>query len=355
MAVKDLFTAARYVLAIALIVYFGRWPVFWRQLSFLILLAVVTYPVRSVRWGMIYNFFLIGFLWTWVIVGAEYVIEALVLREGAATFRHAVVAPGVEEPLKIVPLLLAMAVGRWRFRHSYGATDLMNLGAALGAGVAFFETLLVGRPFAGVQTSPRAFGYALVPDALSGYVGHAASTGLIALAIGYLLYAIRWRKAFWLGAVFAMLVAAWVMADHGLHNWAVDGSGRAFENAMRAWGWIGRGVYTPHILIALVLATVAVERFLLWRMLRPFPKAGLRRATNVFAPLRRSIDYGAARATALRMKALLLYVLTMRQLGYLRAHAHGDRAVDRKAIGDATARRTGEMLGYMHTAGLLRS
>src|SRR5258708_1707593 len=72
---RDILWAARITAGIAILLASSTWPAWWHQISGLIILAILTYPVRSVRWGTIYNFFLLGMLFAYLIVGCQYLIE----------------------------------------------------------------------------------------------------------------------------------------------------------------------------------------------------------------------------------------------------------------------------------------
>jgi RsiW-degrading membrane proteinase PrsW (M82 family) len=342
--VGDALWAAAIALAVAILLATDTWPILWQQLSFLIGLAVLTYPVRSVRWGTVYNFFLFGLVWGFVIVGVQYLLEMVLLGGRVETFRSAVLAPLTEEPLKVAPLLLAFLVARWRFRHSYGASDLMLLAGALGAGFGFFENSLHGHPFPGTPVSPKVLGFTVFPDSIDGFIGHGAASAMIGLTLGYLIYALRWKRLAPWGVAAVLLSTLWVMADHGLANYRAS-SAEMFFLFRWVWALDGQGTWTPYLFFALILLTIAAERVVLSRVLRPFPRLGLRQSlAAVRAPLRRGYGYGEVRAATMRAKTILLYVLAYRQLGYLGAHLKGDTPVDREAIAESVMRRTAEIV-----------
>lgn len=342
--IKDAIWAARIAISVALVLGRNTWPIYWQQLAFLIGLAVLTYPVRAVRWGTIYNFFLLGGLWSFAIAGVQYIIEIIILRNSATVFRSVVVASVTEEILKIVPLLLVCIVGRWRFRHSFGACDFMLLAGGLGAGFGLFENLLQGRPFPGSPVSPQIFGWVIFPDSIGGFVGHGASTALIGLCVGYLMYALRWKRITLFAFALVVFATLWMIVDHGMANYD---NARVAMIAPARWMWAltGRGTWTPYIFLALIFVTIVFERILLFKVLRRFPRLGPKRwLSAIVRPLRGGVGYRQMRAVVMRIKSLLLYVLAYRQLGYLGAHLKGDTAIDRRAISRSVLQRTIEVM-----------
>ncbi len=350
--IKDAIYATRVAVSVVILLTAAVWPIYWQQFSFLIGLAVLTYPVRAVRWGTIYNFVLIGGLWSFVIAGVQYVLEVVILRNGAGTFRSVVVAAVTEEILKVVPLLLMCVVGRWRFRHSYGASDFMLLAGALGSGLGLFENLLHGHAFPGTPTSPRVLGWVVFPDSIAGFVGHGASSALVGLFIGYLIYAIRWKKLVIIAFGLVAFALVWMIVDHGMANYQVVG-GDMFRFAAWIWAVDGRGTWTPYIFFALILATIACERVVLFVILRPFPRLGFSRSVAaILRPLRAGFGYRQLRSVVMRLKTMSLYVLAYRQLGYLGAHLRGDTAVDRRAMARSVLQRSVEVMSVQRAVKL---
>ena len=350
--VKDAIWAARIAVAIAILFATSAWPIYWQQLSFLIGLAILTYPVRAVRWGTIFNFVLIGCIWAFAIVGVQYLIEIVVLQNRAEVFRNVVIAAVTEEVLKVAPLLLVCSVGRWRFRHSYGACDFMLLGGALGAGFGLFENLLQGHPFPGTPISPQLFGWVLFPDSIGGFVGHGASSALIGLFIGYLVYALRWKRLVPFAVVLLLFAVVWMIVDHGMANYQV-GQGDMLLLARWIWALDNRGTWTPYIFLGLIVATIAFERVVLFIVMRPFPRLGVVRcASTIFQPLRVGFGYPQLRSVVMRLNALFLYALAFRQLGYLGAHLKGDTRVDRRAISRSVLHRAFEVMSMQRAVKL---
>jgi RsiW-degrading membrane proteinase PrsW (M82 family) len=342
---RDILWAARITVALAILLASRTWPAWWHEITCLIILALLTYPVRSVRWGTIYNFFLLGIVFAYVIVGCQYVIER-VLWEGQHEMAGGLlVAPLTEEIGKVLPLALILVFG-WRgFRISYGACDIMLCGAGLGCGFGLVED--VGHRMQSWPTAsgPALFGVSIFPDAYSGFLGHGASAAFIALTLGYWTYACR-RKRWFLPSLIAVLVALfWMMVDHSLSNYAVGISSINWFAPIR-WVWTldAHGELSPSVLLLLILGTVVAERILLSRSLRRFPRL---KPGACFAylqrPLRQGWGYPQLRSVVVRLQSLLLYLLSYRRLGFLLAHWPGDVSPNRENFAGLIGRYTGKV------------
>jgi hypothetical protein len=296
---------------------------------------VLTYPVRSIRWGSIYNFFILGMLFAYAIVALQYLIERVLLGGKFPVLGSVLVAPTTEELGKVLPLLVIVAIG-WRgFRTSYGACDLMLCGAALGGGFGLVEDAARGAHSWPASIGPVVLGVPIFPDSYKGFMGHSASAAMIALTVGFVLYALR-RKAWMLPAIIAVLIAfLWMMVDHGLANYATYGGMNNWFAPIRwIWAMDGNGRFSPYLLFALILVTMVGERILLFRMLRGLPRIKPRLALDyVTRPLRSGWGYPQFRSVVMRVQTLFLYLLSCRRLGYLRAHWGGANATDHAKAG----------------------
>jgi RsiW-degrading membrane proteinase PrsW (M82 family) len=342
---KDVLWAARLTVSVVVLLIGRTWPSFWHQLACVIVLAVLVWPVRSVPWGTLYNFFVIGFFFTFPIVGLQYFIEKILWAGHSLVLGSVLVAPITEEIGKILPLVLLLAIGRLGFRNSYGACDLMLCGAALGAGFGLFEdSLRMTRSFP-TPSSPSLLGIAIFPDSYSGFIGHSGSAALIGLSLGCLLYAVRWRR--WLlagmgGLLFAFL---WMMIDHGVSNYATFGSQRNWFFLVRwIWAMDQHGELSPYVFLILIVLTILAERLLLWRILRSYPHLSAACCMNfIKRPLRQGWGYPQLRAVVLRLRFLSLYILTYRRLAFLLIHWKGDLPPNATISGPLIARQTGKV------------
>jgi RsiW-degrading membrane proteinase PrsW (M82 family) len=344
--VMDILWAGRVVAGAVILLASRSWPTYWHQLSFLVILAVLTYPIRSVRWGTVYNFFLAGFLFGWVVVGVQYLIEKVIFGGHLPLLGSVLVAPVTEEIGKILPLLVMVLAG-WRgFRHSYGASDLMLCGAALGSGFGLLEDACHRVHTYPTPASPALLGVAIFPDSYNGFLGHGASTAFVALALGYLVYAFRWRRWLFPGVVAALLALFWMMADHGLANFSTFNLSQFWLAPVRwIWKLDGNGRLSPYVLLPLILFTLAAERLLLWRVLRGFRRLpGAAWLAYCKRPLEQGWGYPQLRAVVVRTWAFLQYVLSYRRLAYLMAHWKGDTPPDRKSFAPLIARYAGKVI-----------
>lgn len=245
------------------------------SVPFVLMIAAVSTPWRSVKWRTVASFFMIGF-------GPVFLLTALVawgldasgvediIRRGLGSLatsgtdlrltdvRADVVAPVIEEAFKVVPLVVLFW---WRgsgFRSSAGPLDYAVLAGATGAGVGFAEDIFV-HIFQGL-TGPTSgiFGLGLGPvyaalvgadrpgfvftgrswfadnfafffpemQELLGMVwsGHGALALGIGLALGLAVWWSR-RGSRWLFLV-PVGVYLWTMTEHMLANW-YGGSGCA--------------------------------------------------------------------------------------------------------------------------------
>ena len=341
----DIFWAVRITAGAVILISARTWPAFRHELLFLVILAILTLPVRSVRWGTIYNFFLVGFLFAFVIVGAQYIIEKVMLGGHYPHLGSVLIAPVTEEPGKIFPLVIILLLGWWGLRNSYGACDLMLCGAALGGGFGFLEQGARMNQSFPYPTSPVLFGVAIFPDSYGGFIGHGASTAFIALMLGYLLYAIRWRRWILPGLIGVLAVLFWMMVDHGLSNYSVGTNSRGWFFPIR-WIWAAdkSGGLSPYLFFALILGTIVAERVLLWRILRGSPHLSWRICVaHVRRPLQQGWGYPQLRAIVKRAQGLMLYVFSCRRLAFLKAHYMGDVPANRAAFAPLITKYAGRV------------
>jgi hypothetical protein len=329
--IRDIITTARIIAAVAIIAAGGAWLETWHHILAMITLAVLTWPVRAVRWGTLFNLLLLGMLNALVIVGVQWVVEGMILGNRFAMFRSVWIAPVTEEPLKVLPLLLLLAVKRWPFRHGFGAVDLMMCGFALGAGFGVVEDALRAPAGFAYADSPRLFDIPVFLDSYNHFIGHGGAAAFIALSVGWAIWCFRWKKLAIVAPVVVMGTLYWMMADHGLANYTNYTSFSSWPAVFR-WTYQldGRGALAPYVLFALLLVTMTAERVALWRVLRPIPRLGVRPAiAMIFRPLRKGISYDSLRAVVMRTRRLGLYVFAVRQIGFLALHRKGDRPMNR--------------------------
>jgi RsiW-degrading membrane proteinase PrsW (M82 family) len=323
----DVLLLGRFVVAFAILFGTRHGTQYIHHVAFIAALAIVTSPVRGIGWGTIYDFFVAGLLGAYVIVAVQWVIEVAILHRSMAAFRSAIIAPVTEEPLKIAPLVLLMIVFAWRARWWSGACDMAACGVALGSGFAFVEDSMRRSTYPTAQ-GPHLFRIALTPDAYQGFIGHGGSTGLIALAFGWWLWARRWKKWRTLGLIPVMIAAYWMLMDHGLANY----NGHSMDRFSQfIWRLDGNGMRAPYAFVVAIGMTFAAE----WIAINFFtPKVGAVRVSRcleyIVRPIRSAFGYRELRRVVTRTRGVLLYRRSRRQLRYVMLHARGDASLNRK-------------------------
>ncbi len=261
-------------------IYFGIWfvvvlisyallgvlPALANALWFAAFYLLITLPVRSLRVLAFAVFFFVGLL---IISHATLVSQLIIgivlppMWSNDGRFVHlALLAPITEETAKLFSVALVLLL--WKLtgaRIAFGATDLMLVGLAIGIGLNVFEDMFL--PNAKIQT-PGIITNILVPgtelQVTRGrpdivFIGHAASTAFVALALGwsrYLPKLVRYLPA--LG------VWVWMIWTHALYNGQdlLDRGHIVFFTAPLTW-------ITPWMFFLAVLATIGFEFVLLHR------------------------------------------------------------------------------------------
>ncbi len=170
------------------------------------------------------------------------------------------VVPVLEEAIKLVPVWLVAVLYRRRTRRTLNPSDWLLIGCAVGAGFAMVENAQLVRHDPGVlRDMARQYGPTLlVPGAwgFTGFVGHAAATGMAAAGIGLWMALGRMARATatpsslaWIALIAPL---AWVTVEHALANLRVNtGSDLAL--------WLGNGRLTPWLFLALAALVIGLD------------------------------------------------------------------------------------------------
>jgi len=271
--IRAIYFAIWFIVVLISYALLGVLPALAHALWFAAFYLLITLPVRSLRVLAFAVFFFIGLL----IVSHATLLSQVVLGiflpplwSNDGKFAHlALLAPITEETAKLLSVALVLLLWKWTgARIAYGATDLMLVGLAIGIGLNVFEDMFLAN--ATVET-PGIVTNILVPwtelQVTRGrpdivFIGHAASTAFIALALGwsrYLPKLVRYLPA--LG------VWVWMMWSHALYN-GQDLLARGhivFYTAPLTW-------IAPWVFFLAVLATIAFEFVLLHRRVTPLEK-----------------------------------------------------------------------------------
>jgi RsiW-degrading membrane proteinase PrsW (M82 family) len=254
-------------------------PALLFPLYFVVMMLIVTMFNRTVPLGWVVMFFVYGTTAVpFVSLVLSWPIDAIFGTD--SMFAGAIVVPILEEVLKVAPLILFLSWAGWRFRLTAGASDLMILGAASGAGFAFFEDTLLGFARSGFgrtgagefilrshEATPHLGPFYLFPSmdigtANTAFLGHALATAFVGLALGLArMLGLRLRKNGW---VLPGVVLLWVILDHVMFNYVVD-AGR-LSGLTKFYYTLNVGGKLTSIVFYLALAgTLVYERWILQR------------------------------------------------------------------------------------------
>lgn len=170
------------------------------------------------------------------------------------------VVPILEEGIKLLPISLIAVMHQRRTRRTLNPSDWLMLGCAVGAGFAMVENAQLVRHDPGVlRDMARQYGPSLlVPGAwgFTGFVGHAAATGMAAGGVGLWLALRRMANvgaASSTPAIVALMApAGWVTVEHALANLRVNtGSDLALL--------LGNGRLTPWLFLGLAALVIAID------------------------------------------------------------------------------------------------
>jgi len=252
-----------------------------------------------------------------------------------SSFFSALVTPLLEEACKLLPVAL-IAWLTWRNRKVLPSpSDMVMLAVISGAAFGMMEKLFWKNVMVSNAYGPYLFGLPLFPDALGaqidrsgaviGYIGHAAASGLITMAVmmGLALResrVSRVRKVWW---TLPLFVTGWVMVEHGLLN-------LYFASHSRALLLLGGGHVTPWLFILLFLAMIAFE---LWNVRETYRRSSimqalvwsLRRKINAPGPRPFSWYLGCYRAVI----SLLRYMNRVSWYRWLRKSVKEDAKVNK--------------------------
>lgn len=170
------------------------------------------------------------------------------------------VVPVLEEGIKLVPVCLIAVMHSRRTRRTLNPSDWVLLGCVVGAGFAMVENAQLVRHDPGVlrDMAPQYGPTLLVPGAwgFTGFVGHAAATGMAAGGIGLWLALRRMARVGAGSSTFASVAlvapAAWVTLEHALANLRVNtGSDLAL--------WLGNGRLTPWLFLGVTALVLTLD------------------------------------------------------------------------------------------------
>ena len=338
----DALLLARFVVAFAILFGSRHGTHYLHHVAFIAGLAIVTWSVRGIGWGSIYDFFVAGILGAYVIVGVQWVIEVAILHRSMEVFRAAIVAPLTEEPLKVAPLVLLMLVFGWRARWWSGACDMAACGVALGSGFGFVEDSMRRASYPLAHGGPHLFRIPLMPDAYNGFIGHGGSAGLIALTFGWWLWASRSKKWRTLALIPLAMAAYWMVIDHGFVNFGLHGMDR-FSRFI--WSLDGSGNLARYVFVAAMVVTLAAEWIAIHFFVPKLRRMPISRCLEyVLRPIRSAFGYRELRRVITRTRGVLLYWRSRRQHRYVMLHGRGDAPLNTRDYAKAATEAGGRCM-----------
>ncbi len=268
----------------------------WASFGFLVEMIVITSATRTIRLNQVATFYCLGgamMTVVWLIDSGFTMIEP----NGNAVSRK-LFTPFLEESLKLAPVVFYLWRQRRARARSWGASDILLLAAASGAGFGLVEDASIQHDFG--RWHPVSW---LPTTAVSGAsltVGHQIWTSIAGATLGL---ALLWRPR----KPFAYLLGAggllWSMLDHFRNNFEVGHSGFVvnFLNFVGAHGWI-----SLYLFVLGVIAVVGSDLYAVRGMLSSRPQLRLKGGKPP-----------AIHGEGHSLKALWVYLLDRRALAYV--------------------------------------
>lgn len=173
----------------------------------------------------------------------------------------------MEEVSKIVPVLVAAFFAYKNHTMKFNMSDFLFLGVMCAAGFSMFEKsfwegisfdFTYGPHLGNIYFFPDALGL-YVDGSVFGYIGHAAATGLVAMAVGLGFYFKHKKYNLWW--IFPVVIFVWINSEHVLNNlYYVNGTTFLLK--------LGGGLLTPWIFIIFLIATLFIDLKALYDFLK---------------------------------------------------------------------------------------
>lgn len=225
------------------------------------LYLILTMPVRTVRISAFALLFFAGLiLVSHLTLLFQFIFSSVFLPplwSNDGRYLHTVfLAPISEEFAKLLSVVLLVVIWKWTGgRIAFGAMDLMLCGLAVGIGLNLFEDMLIGPSKMG---HPGFITTLLVPgtelQATRGrpdivFIGHAASTAFIGLALGWSRYLPKLVRY-----IPVLVVWLWMIWCHALYNGQDQFPREAWVFVTAPLTWI-----SPWVFFLAILATIVFE------------------------------------------------------------------------------------------------
>jgi RsiW-degrading membrane proteinase PrsW (M82 family) len=257
---------------------------FWLELWFLVEMIILTLFTRTIGFKRMLSVFFQGILISGILTFFLYKFLAIVGADVRSALINGWIIGPAEELFKLLPIALAVYL-LYKKRKSFpNASDFLILSVLTGSGFSIIEKTFWGEVSFPFTYGPHIGGLYLFPDALGimvngrafGYIGHAAATGLVGMALGIAFYIQRKTKKQWVWAIPA-LVYIWVSVEHALLN-------SYYANGTKALLKLGGGLVTPWIFLVFLAAMLIIDLYNLfsWLAKRPQAKQVLKKSEASF-------------------------------------------------------------------------
>ena len=307
------------VVTVAVHLLMGVGPSLGKAVLFAVAFLLITWPVRSAPLHTLALLFFAGLLVvSHVTVLLQFAIKGLFLppiwsNEGQF-LGSVVLAPISEEIMKLLPLVLLLLWRKRRGAMLFGATDFMLCGLMIGIGFNLFEDVMKGpEKLAAINMAAPVVGdVPLVPwaevQSARGqpdivYLGHAAATAFMGLALGWSRY--LKGKVRYIPVVVALIWAIW---GHALYNGITD-----ISRTSPVWITAPLLQIAPYVFLVAVIGTIVFE----WLWLRE----RLPGAEQTFRQRHRAARPGLAGGALIWLDRFWSWLLCrdlVRQIGYAR-------------------------------------
>jgi RsiW-degrading membrane proteinase PrsW (M82 family) len=238
------------------------------SVCFLVGMILITSATRTIRLSQMATFYCLGGAMMSVVWLVDYGFTIL-QPDGNAVSRK-LFTPFLEESMKFAPV----AVYLWRQRRSrvwsMGASDVLLLAAASGAGFGLVEDAFIQNHFGVWHPVSWLPTTAILGTGLT--IGHQSWTALAGVTLGL---ALLWRPRVPLGYLLGASGFLWSMLDHFRNNFSVGHSGFIvnFLNFITGHGWL-----SLYLLLFGAIAVVGSDVYAERRMLVSRPQLKLQGA-----------------------------------------------------------------------------
>jgi PrsW family intramembrane metalloprotease len=227
----------------------------WSSLLFLAEMVVITSATRTIRLDQLATFY----AWGGVMMSVVWLVDygfTILQPDGNAVSRK-LFTPFLEESLKLAPVAFYLWRQRLARLWSMGASDILLLAAASGAGFGLVEDAFIQHHFGVWHAVSWAPTTAVMGTGLT--VGHQIWTSLAGATLGL---ALLWRPRKPLGYLLGASGFLWSMLDHFGNNFSVGHRGFVvdFLTFVRGYGWVSLYLFWIALIVVLAADLKVIQR-----------------------------------------------------------------------------------------------